>query len=106
MSAQIIPFQPRAEEPEGRHWTGPAKCVGCGHRWVAVAPVGTVWLDCPSCLSPKGHAHHAFAAPDGAAVLVCNTCPSEALEAYIHAGRAYVMCMGCGADLTEAFYDV
>lgn len=47
-----------------------------------------------------------MAAPEGAAVLACNHCPSEALEAYIHEGFAYVMCMGCGADLTEDFYDV
>src|SRR5689334_19482065 len=30
------------------HLAGNARCLGCGHAWVAVAPLGTVWLKCPS----------------------------------------------------------
>lgn len=31
------------------HWTGPALCMVCGHHWVASAPEGTTWLECPQC---------------------------------------------------------
>lgn len=36
------------------HQTGKAHCLACGHRWVAVAPAGTVWLECPACETQKG----------------------------------------------------
>ena len=47
MSADVVAFKPREiEEP---HLAGEAECTACGHRWAAVAPVGTVHLDCPAC---------------------------------------------------------
>ena len=36
------------------HITGNAQCVLCQKTWVAVAPAGTVWLECPYCFSNKG----------------------------------------------------
>jgi Zn finger protein HypA/HybF involved in hydrogenase expression len=36
------------------HSTGKAKCLTCHHEWVAVAPLGTVWLRCPKCRTRKG----------------------------------------------------
>lgn len=45
MTAEIISIEDRR-----KGWlTGPAQCLGCSHQWVAVSPVGTVWLECPSC---------------------------------------------------------
>jgi hypothetical protein len=38
----------------GAHNTGPAFCAQCDHEWVAVAPVGTVALECPECHTMKG----------------------------------------------------
>jgi hypothetical protein len=44
----IIEF-PGKTETDG-HLTGPARCMGCGHEWQAVAPVGTVDnLECSQC---------------------------------------------------------
>ena len=43
----------RAEE-NTPHLSGSARCLGCKHEWVAVAPVGTSWLECPSCRLGKG----------------------------------------------------
>lgn len=34
--------------------TGLAFCLLCGHRWTAVAPIGTVFLECPLCKAIKG----------------------------------------------------
>ena len=33
---------------------GRAHCLTCGHKWEAVAPIGTGWMECPSCLTQKG----------------------------------------------------
>ncbi len=31
------------------HISGKARCLDCRHEWVAVAPVGVTWMECPSC---------------------------------------------------------
>lgn len=31
------------------HLSGKAVCLSCKHRWVAVAPAGSLWLECPKC---------------------------------------------------------
>lgn len=38
----------------GEHLTGPARCLSCRFEWVAVAPVGTVILECPECHLMRG----------------------------------------------------
>jgi phage FluMu protein Com len=44
--AQILPF-PARKDP---YLTGEARCLHCGHIYVAVSPVGTVEeLECPQC---------------------------------------------------------
>jgi len=44
----IIPF-PCKQEVNDEHLSGIAKCLSCKHEWIYVAPVGTVWLECPAC---------------------------------------------------------
>src|SRR5688500_17935527 len=41
-------------EANSPHLSGEAKCAKCGREWVAVCPVGTVWLECPGCGSECG----------------------------------------------------
>ena len=36
------------------HLAGPARCLDCGHEWMAVAPLGMTVLDCPKCRAQKG----------------------------------------------------
>jgi hypothetical protein len=36
------------------HVTGMARCLACKHEWAAVAPIGTVELECPECSTFKG----------------------------------------------------
>ena len=36
------------------HLSGTVICAACGHEWEAVAPIGTVSLECPECGSYKG----------------------------------------------------
>ncbi len=56
--SNIVTFAPRQTETEGEppdpHGEGEAVCISCHHEWVAVAPVGTVGLECPQCSSLKG----------------------------------------------------
>lgn len=40
------------------HLSGAAICLACRHEWVAVAPVGTVWMECPSCSLLRGRMAH------------------------------------------------
>lgn len=59
--------------PEVCHLSGPCRCLVCGHKWMGVAPVGTVSrLECPSC----GGEHGFFEVPpglqDGTSRFVCN----------------------------------
>ena len=95
-----------ADEREKRspHWAGECKCIGCGHRWVGVAPLGTMFVECPSCGLSKGHPYHPFGAGEaGDVVFKCN-CGSEAMTAYYRGGRFRFQCMSCGADQTEAVF--
>lgn len=36
------------------HLIGEARCLDCKHTWVARAPVGTLWLECPACTLKRG----------------------------------------------------
>jgi hypothetical protein len=36
------------------HMSGNALCLNCKHTWVAVAPLGTVNLECPECSLSQG----------------------------------------------------
>lgn len=49
--SNIINLADRKLDPHG---SGEAHCMLCAHTWVAVAPVGTVWLECPECKANKG----------------------------------------------------
>jgi Zn finger protein HypA/HybF involved in hydrogenase expression len=49
---RILLFKiPDKEDP---HVSGKARCMTCQHEWVAVAPIGTDWLECPKCGGMKG----------------------------------------------------
>jgi Zn finger protein HypA/HybF involved in hydrogenase expression len=36
------------------HRAGPARCLGCGHEWTAVAQSGETRIECPECKTDKG----------------------------------------------------
>jgi hypothetical protein len=69
--SNIIPlFQPREEKiPQSQ---GEAFCIQCGREWQAVAPVGTVQLECPDCKTMKGLFRFPFAPADGQLVRECD----------------------------------
>ena len=50
LGVQIYP----TEQDRGRGWvTRPCRCPDCGHRWQAVAPVGSTGIECPKCHSAE-----------------------------------------------------
>lgn len=49
----VIDLQAEKEAREP-HSEGKARCLACKHEWVAVAPVGTIWLECPACTLERG----------------------------------------------------
>ncbi len=48
----VIELRPKQQEEP--HLSGRALCLSCRHEWVAVAPIGAVWLECPSCHLERG----------------------------------------------------
>lgn len=44
----------RAAKAAGGWSQGAARCLDCRHEWQAVAPAGTLWLDCPACTLTRG----------------------------------------------------
>lgn len=44
----------QAEADREPHLSGKARCLACKHEWVAVAPVGVVWMECPACTLERG----------------------------------------------------
>jgi hypothetical protein len=85
----VIDFN-QAREKRTPHSTGDARRLQCGHEWLATAPAGEVWLECPACKILRG----AFIGPsypiDGQ-VWQCN-CGNQ-LFLLTHDGP---MCPQCG----------
>lgn len=50
----VLAFPEKQKEQTEKTLAGSARCLVYHHEWVAVAPVGTLWLDCPACGSGKG----------------------------------------------------
>ena len=62
----VVPFAKQEQ-----HGAGMAFCIGCGHKWAAVAPTGTTAFECPSCHATKGHWQFEFMPKVGQMVREC-----------------------------------
>lgn len=96
---EVVSLQEWKEENRP-HWTGPCVCIECRKEFVAVAPMGVLWVECPDCGLTKGHPKHPFSCREGEALFVCG-CGSEALTAFFRSGQLHIMCMACGSDVTN-----
>jgi hypothetical protein len=85
------------------HATGEAKCLDCGKRWAAVAPIGTRQLDCPDCGTNRGLWLYPFGADVGDLAFEC-ICGNEVLTAFKRGGVFWLQCMACGTDQTNAVF--
>ena len=82
----------RAKAERSPHLSGQARCVACKHEWAAVAPLGTLQLECPSCGLERGQWAYPFSLDKGQMIYVCNFCDSTNFAIQSH--RAF--CVGCG----------
>lgn len=93
--ADVIPFKPRVvpvdDEQEVPHMTGTAVCLDCKHEWVAVSPLDTKWLECPSCTLVRGR--YKYFTERGSAHWNC-PCGND----LFHVTPEYVYCPNCGQD--------
>jgi Zn finger protein HypA/HybF involved in hydrogenase expression len=81
------------------HNSGPAKCLNCNHEFVAVAPVGAVSFECPSCLLHKAVFAGVACPPEDDLVFRCN-CGNENFNVLTYG----VFCIQCG--LSHHFKDL
>lgn len=78
------------------HVSGKARCMGCKHEWVAVAPIGMVTdLECPSCESMKGVMRFACEPADGLK-WICN-CGNDL---FMLTDKGAPFCVNCGTRAT------
>jgi hypothetical protein len=93
MSGKVIQFSTEPADG-GPHVTGEVRCTACGNEWVAVAPVGTTWLECPACGTMRALFRYKMfpAAENGSKVWVC-VCGEAAF--YITPDGTY--CYACGS---------
>ena len=84
-------------EPTEPHISGQAVCLACRHHWVAVAPVGSVDLQCPSCETMRGLMQYPVGAAEGDNVFQC-ACGAQHFFFRLRADRVQIMCIGCGVD--------
>lgn len=67
--SNVVPFGKK--QVESQSGQGEAFCLACDHQWQAVAPTGTVSLECPGCGAHKGKWKFEFYPRDGQMVRVC-----------------------------------
>lgn len=85
----VVEFKrPEKTEPHGE---GPAFCIACEHEWQAVAPAGTVELECPECQTMKGRFRRIFGTYESESVWTCN-CGND-LFRVTETGH---LCVNCG----------
>jgi hypothetical protein len=65
----ILPFVKTVVE---QHASGEAFCIGCNYTWQAVAPTGTLHLECPNCKTMKGKFKWEFYPAQTTMVRQCN----------------------------------
>jgi hypothetical protein len=90
---EIIQF--RTEDKQG-HLSGEAFCINCKYSWAAVAPMGTIILECPECHTMKGCFKYGCGFPEGEVQWTCN-CGCQMFVI----GIDKTICFHCG--LTQIF---
>jgi len=88
------------EFPTERWAQGTAKCLDCGEKWQAVAPIGDFTMECPKCQTYRGVWMGTFGAAQGTAFdehWVCN-CGCDVFHITAKSGTFdSIVCLKCGA---------
>lgn len=91
----VVSLDSRRPDP---HRNGEAKCLACGHKWVAVAPLGIDELECPDCGTMRGVFDGAMSMNESYFVYACNECDGTHMRIFKHTetGGYCVVCATCG----------
>lgn len=79
--------------PTQERLSGKARCCACRHDWIAAAPVGVDWLECPECGLMKGRFYYHALPPADGDMWVC-ACGCDVF----HVTRAAAFCINCGTE--------
>lgn len=90
--ASVLAFPKKVEQDSADPtFEGRVKCLACQHTWQAVAPYGTIWLECPSCTLVRGTWLFPFSRPEGCLLWTCK-CGNQLLLVT----ETKVLCPHCG----------
>ena len=81
----------KKKDPIDPHNSGKARCAECKYEWIAVAPTGTVALDCPQCESGKGYFRFPCY-PEGEDIWQCHC----GCDVFVVVKSKGYMCWRCG----------
>ena len=90
MTAEVVDLS-RVREERAPTLTGSARCLAFGHDWVAAAPIGLEWLECPTCRLVRGR--FVYPVQRGGEEWACN-CGCTLFKV----NRVGIYCPNCGAD--------
>jgi hypothetical protein len=93
----VVPFRKRqpegAVDGDGPHIAGLAVCTACKAEWAAVAPAGTVWLECGDCGTERATWKYHCEPTEGEKIWMCNC------ESFLfYCTPTGVFCYACGAE--------
>lgn len=78
------------------HLAGKAKCLDCKSEWDFVAPVGTLYLECPKCGTHRGVQQGPCDGAEDDDVWECN-CGCTLFKIIAHNGVfKWMICLRCG----------
>ena len=89
---EIVALKRGGQGPDEAHLSGNAQCVGCGHRWVAVCPVGAVELECPACGLNTGRMRNLCLPCEGEKIWACPC----GCDLFVVVETKGYMCSRCG----------
>lgn len=98
----IIDLQ-KAREERSPHLSGKVRCLNCKYEWVGVAPIGTVWVECPECGSRKACFYYDVGPNAKQYVFECN-CGCDLLRLVSESGEpdffksSELLCANCGVS--------
>lgn len=88
--------------PTAKHRSGQAICNGCRHEWIAVIEGDAIELECPECLTMKGHLKWPYGACSGQYIFTCKCgCEDFFIMARTETATAAVYCRNCGDEKEE-----
>lgn len=79
------------------HMTGEAHCLHCHNTWIAVAPVGNVWIECPNCNLKKAAFMHHITTPEKDSIVWTCGCGNQ----LYYKTQLGLWCPNCGSYQNE-----